>query len=622
MNKKRIHFGVMLQGAGCFMNSWRHPSVPVDASKNLDYYIERALKAEAAGIDYAFIADGLHINEKSFPHFLNRFEPIAILSALAVATSKIGLVGTVSTTYSDPFTVARQLGSVDALSGGRAGWNSVTSPLEGSGRNYSITHPPHAERYEIAAEHMEAVTALWDSWDDDAFIRDRETGQFFDVNKMHRANYKGKYFNVEGPLTIGRSPQGQPVIFQAGSSEAGIRQAARFADAVFTNGGTFEKAREFYKKVKDATAAAGRNPDHIKILPGLGPIVGRTDAEAEEKLKEIQNLITIENALDYLSHFFYGHDFRQYPLDEPFPDIGDAGKQGFQSTSNEIIQVSKERGLTLREVAMETPTLRVHIGTTEGFIGSAERVADEIIRWIDGGAADGFMLGLPVLGFGLDDFIDLVMPILVERGYHDMQQQGDTLRDHFGLPFRESMYATKTKPTAEQLKADDIELVIRTPDCADAKWCMDQYVEELDRTWPTGFDPKRSNPAPKDDLIPPKGYIVVALKGDQPVGCGILRLKDENTGEIKRMWTSADVRRRGVGRMILRKLEDLALEAGLTTLHLETNENAIEARGLYDAEGYKSVEPFNDEYYANFWYEKKFAAAQPSQSEQQMVSAE
>ena len=223
MSQKRIPFGIMLHGPGGHMNAWKHPSVPADASVNFDFILNTAKRAEAAGIAFAFVADGLYINEQSIPHFLNRFEPIALLSALAAVTSKIGLVGTLSTSYSDPFTVARQFASIDLLSKGRAGWNAVTSPLEGSARNYGrASHPDHALRYEIAAEHIEIVKGLWDSWDDDAFVRDRAKGQFADFTKLHRLNFKGRFHSAEGPLNIQRSPQGQTVLFQAGGSDAGI----------------------------------------------------------------------------------------------------------------------------------------------------------------------------------------------------------------------------------------------------------------------------------------------------------------------------------------------------------------------------------------------------------------
>ncbi|MDZ4360338.1 MAG: NtaA/DmoA family FMN-dependent monooxygenase, partial [Variovorax sp.] len=257
MVMSNIQFGVMLQGAGSHMNAWKHPGGPADASVNLDFFIRNAQKAEAAGIAFAFVADGLYINEKSIPHFLNRFEPISILSALAAVTSKIGLAGTISSSYSDPFTVARQFASLDLISGGRAGWNVVTTPLEGSAKNYSRAHPEHALRYEIADEYLAVTQGLWDSWDDDAFVRDRESGQFFDRDKLHTLDHKGRFFQVAGPLNIQRSPQGQPVIFQAGSSDAGIGLAGKYADAVFTHSPSLEDTRAFLKQVKASAVAQG-----------------------------------------------------------------------------------------------------------------------------------------------------------------------------------------------------------------------------------------------------------------------------------------------------------------------------------------------------------------------------
>jgi len=435
MTTKHIPFGIMLHGAGGHMNSWKHPSGPADASVNLKFYIETAQKAEANGIAFAFVADGLYINEKSIPHFLNRFEPISILSALATVTSKIGLAGTLSTSYSDPFTVARQFASLDLISGGRAGWNVVTSPLEGSARNYSRPHPDHALRYEIADEYLSVTQGLWDSWDDDAVVRNRETGQFFDPEKLHVLNHKGRFFQVDGPLNIGRSPQGQPVIFQAGSSDAGIGLAGKYADAVFTHSPSLEETRTFTRQVKTSAVAHGRSADDVKIFPGIGPIVGATEEEAQEKYRIIRDLITIEEALAYIGRFFDHHDFSQYPLDEPFPELGDLGKNSFRSTTDRIKARARERGQTLREVALEVATPKPN------FIGTGERIADEIIRWIDAGASDGFILGFSVVAEGLDDFIQYVIPVLEARGRFDRTLQATTLRGNLGLPRKASRYA-------------------------------------------------------------------------------------------------------------------------------------------------------------------------------------
>ena len=435
MTKKNVTFGIMLQGPGGHMNAWKHPSGPADASVNFGFFVETARKAEAAGIAFAFVADGLYINEQSIPHFLNRFEPLTILSALAASTSKIGLVGTVSTSYSDPFTVARQFASLDLLSGGRAGWNAVTSPLEGSGRNYGREHPEHELRYEIADEYLDAIKGLWDSWDDDAFVRDRVAGVYVDKTKLRRLNHKGRFFRIEGPLNIERSRQGQPVVFQAGASDSGIRLAGKHADAVFTNGGPIEDAKAFYKQVKQSAVAQGRRAAEIGIFPGIGPIVGATAEEAEAKYRAIHDLVTIEEALLYLGRFFDHHYISAYPQDAPFPDIGDLGKYSLRATTDRIKKTARETGATLREIALDVATPRT------AFIGTAEHIADEIIRWIEEDAADGFILGFPVIAEGLADFAEHVLPLLERRGYFKRELEGETLRDHLGLSYRESRYA-------------------------------------------------------------------------------------------------------------------------------------------------------------------------------------
>ncbi|WP_323810428.1 LLM class flavin-dependent oxidoreductase [Sphingobium baderi] len=434
MSYKPITFGAILHGPGGHMNAWKHPSGPADASVNLPFLIDQARLAEANGFAFLFVADGLYITEKSIPHFLNRFEPITLLSALATATSRIGLAGTLSTSYSDPFTVARQFASLDLLSGGRAGWNVVTSPLEGSGRNYSRAHPDHGLRYQIADEYLAVAQGLWDSWDDDAFPRDREAGVFFDRDKFRRLDHKGRFFQVEGPLNIQRSPQGQPVIFQAGSSDDGIGLAGKYADAVFTGPKSFEEARDFRDRIRNSAVAHGRSADQVKLFPGIGPVVGATDEEAHAKYEAIRDLLTIEEALDYLGRFFEHHDFSIYPLDEPFPELGDFGANSFKSHTDRIKREAREQGLTLRQIALREAT------PPPLFIGTPERIADEITRWIDGGAADGFILAFQVSAEGLDDFTRQVIPVLEARGRYDRVLKGVTLRDHLGLPYRESRY--------------------------------------------------------------------------------------------------------------------------------------------------------------------------------------
>jgi FMN-dependent oxidoreductase (nitrilotriacetate monooxygenase family) len=437
-NKKQIKLGVMLYGPGNHMNAWKDSDVPNDASVNLEFFKSVTLRAEEAGFSFAFIADGLYIDEKSIPHFLNRFEPITIITALAMVTSKIGLVSTISTSYSEPFNVARQLASIDKISGGRVGWNVVTSPLEGSAKNFNKgSHPDHSLRYDIAEEYLEVVKGLWDSWEDDAFVRNDETGQFYDRTKVHPLNYEGKFFSVAGPLNIDRSKQGQPVIFQAGSSEKGRSFAAKEGEAIFAVHHTLKKAQEFYIDVKNRAESNGRKKEEVLILQGAEIIVGATEEEAEARYEKIKNLVSIEEALNYLSRYFDHFDFSQFPLDEPFPEIGDVGKNSFQATTDEIKQIAREENLTLREVALRVTTPK------STFFGSYEQVADKMTEWVEQDGADGFLLTVPVLGSIYTDFIEHVVPILEEKGYYNREYISDTLRGNLGLPFKENRYVNK-----------------------------------------------------------------------------------------------------------------------------------------------------------------------------------
>ncbi|MEC0239303.1 LLM class flavin-dependent oxidoreductase [Paenibacillus dokdonensis] len=442
--QKQLKLGALLHGVGGGTSLWRHPDSDPGASVNFELYKSWVQKAEEGKLDLIFIADGLYINEKSIPHFLNRFEPITILSALAAVSKNIGLVGTLSTSYSEPFTVSRQFGSLDVISGGRAGWNIVTSPLEGSALNYSKKeHPEHDKRYRIATEYLEVARGLWDSWEDDAFVRNKETGVFFDPEKMHELNHVGEFFSVKGPLNIARSKQGQPVIFQAGASEVGKNYASKEADAIFTGAENLEEAIRFAQDVKARAADFGRNPDDVLIFPGIGPIIGSTEEEAERKYQDVASLVTIENALNYLGRFFEHHDFSQYPLDEPFPELGDLGKNSFQSGTDKIKKDAKEKGLTLRQVAIQSATPRGN------FIGTAEQVADRIQEWFEAGAADGFMLTASV-PHGLEDFVDQVVPILQERGIFRTDYESDTLRGNLGLSVPENRYV---KSNAEAVRS-------------------------------------------------------------------------------------------------------------------------------------------------------------------------
>ncbi|QNQ20289.1 LLM class flavin-dependent oxidoreductase [Kosakonia sp. SMBL-WEM22] len=424
---RQLRLGTILHGASGNMSAWRHPAAVADASINFDFVQETARIAEQGKLDFLFVADGLYINEKSIPHFLNRFEPLTVLSALASVTRHLGLVGTLSTSYSEPFTAARQFASLDHLSHGRAGWNVVTSPLEGSAKNFSREeHPDHALRYRIADEYLDVVKGLWDSWEEDAFIRDKASGQFFDPAKLHTLNHHGDFFQVAGPLNIGRTPQGRPIIFQAGASEDGKKLAARHADAIFTHHETLAEAQAFYRDVKQQLEGHGRHHDELHIFQGVSVIVGDSEADAEQQYQTTAALVSITDALNYLGRYFEHHDFSQYPLDEPFPEIGDLGQNSFRSTTDEIKRNARERQLTLRQVALESASPRPR------FSGTAEQVADGLQQWFESRAADGFIIqgGTPDT---FPRFVEKVVPILQARGLFRTDYPGTTLRESLGL---------------------------------------------------------------------------------------------------------------------------------------------------------------------------------------------
>ncbi|MBH1929227.1 LLM class flavin-dependent oxidoreductase [Serratia rubidaea] len=424
---RQLRLGTMLHGAAGNMSAWRHPAVTADASINFEFAKATALKAEEGKFDFLFVADGLYINEKSIPHFLNRFEPLTVLSALASVTRNLGLVGTLSTSYSEPFTAARQFASLDHLSGGRAGWNVVTSPLEGSAKNFSRTqHPEHALRYRIADEYLEVVKGLWDSWEQDAFVRDKASGRFFDPQKLHTLNHHGDFFQVAGPLNIGRTPQGRPIIFLAGASDDGKKLAARHADAIFTHHNTLADAQAFYRDVKQQLEQHGRRVDELHIFQGVSVIVGRDAQEVEQQYQNTAALVSVPDALNYLGRYFEHHDFSQYPLDDPFPELGELGQNSFRSTTDAIKRQARERGLTLRQVALEAASPRPR------FAGTPEQVADGLQQWFTEYGADGFIIqgGTPET---FPRFVDQVVPILQARGLFRRDYPGSTLRASLGL---------------------------------------------------------------------------------------------------------------------------------------------------------------------------------------------
>ncbi|EKT4482103.1 LLM class flavin-dependent oxidoreductase [Pseudomonas putida] len=432
MSKRQIRLGAMIHGVGHGWGEWRHPEALADASVNFGFYKQQATLAEAAKFDFAFIADSLHIHARSSPHYLNRFEPLTILSALAAVTEHIGLVATVTVSYTEPFQVARQFASLDLISGGRAGWNVVTSWLSGTADNFGkAEHPPHAVRYRIAREHVDVVKGLWDSWEDDAFTRNKHSGQFFDPAKLHTLGHQGEFFKVKGPLNIQRSPQGQPLIFQAGVSEDGRNFAAQNADAIFVSPESFDDAHAYYQDLKQRAARLGRTPDALFILPGIRPIVGRNAEEVEQRYQQAVDLVSIEDALVALGRPFNDYDFSQHDLDAPFPDLGTLGNDSHKGTSDQLKQLARDESLSLRELALRFSRPR------RDFVGTPEQVADALQHWFENGAADGFIIN-SLLPDGLQYFTEHVVPLLQARGLVRREYTGTTLRSNFGLDVPEN----------------------------------------------------------------------------------------------------------------------------------------------------------------------------------------
>lgn len=437
-NRRQIKFGAILTGTGGPGDQlrWLDPEIPGDASVDINWYIEYAQLAERAKFDLVFIVDSQFITPHSPPHYLNRLEPLTLLSALAVATERIGLVGTATTSYNAPYNLARRFASLDLISGGRAGWNVVTTGDAGTATNYGLEeHFDYPTRYRRAAEHIEVAQALWDSYEDDAFPRDRGNQVFLDPTKQHELNHEGEFFRVAGPLNIERSPQGQPVIFQAGDSNDGRDLGGRYADGIFTHASTISDGQAFAQDIKKRAAAAGRNPDHVLILPGARIVVGDTDDEAraiERTQHELSNSFDI--ALAELGRPFGWHDFTQYDLDAPFPDVLNIAQRSFRTQAESIVAFAEKDALTLRQVVERLSALR-----PSPFVGSAVTVADRLEEWFESGAVDGFNVYVSHPS-QFRRFVNEVIPILQERGLHRADYTGTTLREHLGLPFIENRH--------------------------------------------------------------------------------------------------------------------------------------------------------------------------------------
>ncbi len=436
MRKSRqIKLGAFLMTDGHHIAGWRHPRAPGNANVRVDHFLRLARIAEAAKFDAIFLSDSLGVRDTSLDsvHRTSRnvgFEPLTLLSALAVVTHNIGLVGTASTSFNEPFHIARKFASLDLISGGRAGWNLVTSSGEEEARNFNRdSHIPHAERYERAGEFLDVVKGLWNSWEDDAFVRDKLSGTFFEPEKMHVLNHRGRHFTVRGPLNVARSPQGHPVVVQAGASDDGRALAGASAEAIFCAHRTLAEARAFYADIKARAANAGRDPDHVKIMPGVFPVIGHTAAEAQEKFEELQSLIHPTVGLRLLSTVMGVGDLSGHDLDGPLPDLPETN--GPKSRQRLLLDAARRDNLTIRQLYLSIAGARGHWQV----VGTPVEIADALEERFVKEGADGFNIMAPHLPGGLEDFIEQVVPILRKRGLFRTEYEGTTLRENLGLPF-------------------------------------------------------------------------------------------------------------------------------------------------------------------------------------------
>jgi FMN-dependent oxidoreductase (nitrilotriacetate monooxygenase family) len=424
--KRQMHLGLFILGTGSHVAGWRYPGA-VDSFQDFAAIQAIGRTAERGKFDLIFMGDNLYADAAAHPSYTVRLEPLTMLAALATSTSRIGLGATVSTTYSDPFSVARVFASLDHISQGRAAWNAVTTASAATAANFGTIHPDHGSRYQMAEEFLKVVKELWDGWADDAIVADRESGLYVDPSKLRCIDHHGTFFKVKGPLNIGRSPQGHPVILQAGGSEAGQILAARTADVVFSVVQDIEEAKAGYAALKSRLALFGRAPHDITVLPGVMPIVGRTDKEAFEKLAVLQGFVSGSNALAILSDRF-GQDMSAYDLDGPVPDI--PLPDSYHSFARVMLAKARRENMTLRDLYNLSAAARGHWV----LCGSAESIADTLQHWFEDHAADGFNVMPPHFHEGFADFVELVVPILQERGLFRTDYEGTTLRDHLGLP--------------------------------------------------------------------------------------------------------------------------------------------------------------------------------------------
>lgn len=432
--RRQIKLFAHLLNTGNQMGGWRHPEAHAGGLHDIHYFLRMTQEAEAAKFDAVFFADGPGfrrvVGRNAFSAMdVGKLEPVTMLAALAMGTSHIGLIATCSTSFNEPYNIARKFASLDHISRGRAGWNAVTSTGENEAHNFNFdTLEGHATRYARATEFIEVVRGLWDSWEDDAFLLDKKSGRYFDPDKLHALGHRGTFYRVEGPLNIGRAPQGHPLLVQAGGSTEGRDLGARTADAIFTPNPPIDVARAFYADMKARTAAHGRDPAHLLIMPSIQTVIGSTEAEARERAAYLDSLIPPDLALSWLQMSLGGVDLSGYPQDAPLPPIPPT--KGGHSLRQGIIDRAARYNLSIAEIARHVAATRLG----ERFVGTPTQVADQLELLFETGAADGFVISAPWLPGALTEFIDTVVPLLRERGLFRTEYEGTTLRENLGLP--------------------------------------------------------------------------------------------------------------------------------------------------------------------------------------------
>lgn len=431
---RQLHLGLFIQETGHHIAGWREPSAAADAARSFRSQVVLAQLAEAACFDLVFIQDSYAMRGANDVDALQHsaraihWDPLTALAALAMVTERIGLIGTATTTYNEPYSVARSFASLDHISAGRAGWNLVTSNNEAEALNFSrASHAVHSDRYARAAEFLQVVKGLWDTWEDDAFLENKTTGQFFDPRKLHVLEHKGEHFAVKGPLTQARPPQGHPVLVQAGSSAAGKQLGATTADVIFTAQQRLADAQGFYADMKRLAAGAGRDPAQLLIMPGLLPVVADTHEAAEEKFRQLQAQVLPKVGLATLATTLGEVDLSGYDLDGPLPELPPAN--GPQSRRQLLVDLARRDNLSIRQLYERVVGARGHLTV----VGTPADVADVMQQWLEDGAADGFNIMPAHLPVGLADFTERVVPELQRRGIFRQRYEGHTLREHLGL---------------------------------------------------------------------------------------------------------------------------------------------------------------------------------------------